>query len=260
MARKNMPTTEGGADECGTAELIEDGASAEISEDLAVICVAEGWNAAVPLTKEQLRFSYYRKAFEKLKDGKQKCCWNWAAGLFSGNWLLYHKMYICLGMYSVMLYVKDFVIVLVGRAYPAFRYCYFEGSLLIKLIRFTLFLTPHVLMGMLGNYLLLKSSKRKVQKGYHLCPKYNGLNTGCVVCTNIGLLCLAIMVYTCGDMGFIDDGFCSGYTELLDLSLTLALDLISFPFIWLPIIIRDFVNIRKSKKEAISTSTKIKNV
>jgi hypothetical protein len=52
-------------------------------------------------------------------------------------------------------------------------------------IEWVLFIAPYVLMGMFGNYWLLKSTKRRVKKGYHLSPKYNGLSIWCAVCASI---------------------------------------------------------------------------
>ncbi|MDR1907741.1 MAG: hypothetical protein LBQ43_02650, partial [Holosporales bacterium] len=86
MASENLPTTEDGknagdAGECDTMELTKYYANPEAAEEVALICIAEGWNATRPPTRKQLEYSYYRKAFERMKSGGRVCSWNWAAGL-----------------------------------------------------------------------------------------------------------------------------------------------------------------------------------
>ncbi|MDR1908087.1 MAG: DUF2628 domain-containing protein [Holosporales bacterium] len=257
MTNENLPTTEDGADtgmadECECTEPTKDDTNPEISEDIALICIAEGRNAAVPLTKEQLERSYFRKAFEKLKGGKQKCCWNWTAGCFETVWFLYHKMYLELVIFTAIEFLGFCVMGFVSVFHEYLPLKYFDVvHPLVPFLTIALFLAPHVLLGMFGNYWLLKSAKRRVEKGYHLCPKYNGLNTGCMICAGIGTLCFFIIGIA---SGYITAGDNSGFGFK---SPTIVM-LVLYSVTWFPIIfvvIRDRVNIQKTKKKAMISGT-----
>ncbi|MDR3285103.1 MAG: hypothetical protein LBS83_00270 [Holosporales bacterium] len=109
----------------------------EISEEEAILSLAEGWSTAEPPTQEMLDNSYYKKAFERLKEGK--LTWNWAAALGGPLWLLFHK-------------VNNFYLLLF--------------SLLIPLL--------FPFLAILGNSVLRVDVEQRFRKKYYLWKNYKG--------------------------------------------------------------------------------------
>jgi hypothetical protein len=135
----------------------------EISEDEAVISLAEGWSTAEPPTEEMLANSYYAKAFEMIKTGR--LTWNWAAAIFGGGWLLYHKMYGSFWIfYSLtLLSFPSLLTLFTGNSSPSW----------LDLVGYLNFI-PFVGFGLFGNNLLLHGMLRKSDNGYHKLKKYKG--------------------------------------------------------------------------------------
>lgn len=72
-----------------------------ISEEEALICLAEGWSTLEPLTDIRRQCSYYAKAFKKIKSGSST--WNWAAALGGWYWLEYKRFPLSIVFLSLLL-------------------------------------------------------------------------------------------------------------------------------------------------------------
>ena len=114
----------------------------DISEEEAILSLAEGWSTANPPSQDQLDRSYYKKAFESIKQGKIK--WNWAAAVFGPFWFLYHKMYLYFLIAAIIPY---------------------SGIIYLLII---------VTLGLAGNNIILNDIKLKVKKNYHIWKNYKG--------------------------------------------------------------------------------------
>jgi hypothetical protein len=122
----------------------------EISEEEAILSLAEGWSTSEPPTQEMLDNSYYKKAFERLKEGK--LTWNWAAALGGFFWLGLHSV---IGIYIYTVFLLRILPIGILPQY-------------IFIIHFTL----SSLLGFCGNKLLFLLSKRRYKNGYAFLKKY----------------------------------------------------------------------------------------
>ncbi|MDR1908086.1 MAG: DUF2628 domain-containing protein [Holosporales bacterium] len=215
MTSKYIQEKEGGADaglkdECECTEPTS--INPELTEDIAVVYIAEGWSLAIPPTRERLEHSYYRKAFRRINK-KQIPRWNFAAFIGTPFWLLYHKMYLEAGAFLVLS-------VCLGMACELWDISSPMASIPIA-------------MGVSGNDLLLNSAKRRVKKGYHLCQNYNGTSRSYFVYSCIAAACAAVAPPVLK----IDPELILGYLLFIAL-------VIPFPIV----AIIDKINIRKMRK------------
>ena len=147
----------------------------DISEEEAILSLAEGWSTANPPSQDQLDRSYYKKAFESIKQGKIK--WNWAAAVFGPFWFLYHKMYLyffililtTLGLSHIAAFQYDSLLSaplgIIDALLMDFEY---NNILLFHGIMYAL------LIGFKGNNILLFHVKSRIKNNYHIWKDYNG--------------------------------------------------------------------------------------
>jgi hypothetical protein len=146
----------------------------EISEEEAILSLAEGWSTAEPPTQEMLNNSYYKKAFERLKEGK--LTWNWAAALGGVFWMLGKKIFfpciILLLLNSISeLFIRSSLItnIILSKSTNPITVFFFWFCLLISRICFVM---AFFILGLYGNKILLKSLKWRYKKGYALLRSY----------------------------------------------------------------------------------------
>jgi hypothetical protein len=101
--------------------------------------------------------TYYRDVYEKSASG-QKFTWNWSAFLFGNSWLLYRKMYLL----GILFFVLDCIIFETIDMIPV-NY----GNILFTIFIFILLIIPHILLGLMGNWLYIKNIHKKIDFGYH---------------------------------------------------------------------------------------------
>ncbi|MDR0631204.1 MAG: hypothetical protein LBF66_01375 [Holosporales bacterium] len=181
-----------------------DSSNREISEEEALVCLAEGWSMSAAPTAEMLAKSYYAKTFKKIRS--DKFAWNWCSAFCFDNWLFLHKMYVFAFIYTVCRYIlvicpmaNQIATLMDSSSALSWGLALFDGIVLENICEF-------LIDGILGNSLMYFSVKRRYKKCYHKVTNYRGRS--CF---------LGIASFLCSFSLFVFAGII-GIRELIDIS------------------------------------------
>jgi hypothetical protein len=128
-----------------------------LSEDEAILYLAEGWSTESQQKEEIVNCSYYKKAFADVKAGKPT--WNWRAALGGVFWLGFHGVFF-LHSLSLAFYTLFF-------CYPIILFPIFRSTNTRFFYIFSFFF-----FGYFGNKLLFLLSKRRYKNGCAFLKNY----------------------------------------------------------------------------------------